>query len=120
MGQRARGLVDGDCKGPVYRVLSQYSSEHCIGFLGEDNRVQGNTSDLFTPLYLADMIMEKTLTHPIENITCTHVHNITQASLQYEFTTTSTSKCFTTSVVMHAHWWKCTLYSHMRRHRTGL
>ena len=35
-GQRARGLVDGDCKGPVCRVMSQYFSEHHIGFLGED------------------------------------------------------------------------------------
>ena len=52
----------------MYRVLSQYSSEHCIGFLGEDSRVQANTSDLFTPLYLADMIMEKMVTHPIKNI----------------------------------------------------
>ena len=53
MGQRARGLVDGDCKGPVYRVLSQLSSKHHIGFLGEYSRVQGNTSDPFTLLYLS-------------------------------------------------------------------
>ena len=53
MGQRGRGLVDGDCKGPVYRVLSQYSSEDRIGFLGEDSRVQANTSDTFTLLYLS-------------------------------------------------------------------
>ena len=44
-------------KGPVYRVLSQLSSKHHIGFPGEDNRVQGNTSDPFTLLYLADMII---------------------------------------------------------------
>ena len=35
LGQRARGLVDGDCKGPVCGVLSQYSSEHHIGFVGK-------------------------------------------------------------------------------------
>ena len=57
MGQRGRGLVDGDCKGPVYRVLSQYSSEDRIGFPGEYSRVQGNTSDPFTLLYLADMVI---------------------------------------------------------------
>ena len=49
--------MDGDCKEPVYRVLSQYSSEHCIGFPGEYSRVQANTSDPFTLLYLADMVI---------------------------------------------------------------